>query len=220
MSGIVIAGVLIGAYALGSINWSYVIVRLFMGRDIRTLGSGNAGATNVLRTAGKGAGAAALVLDLGKGIIAVLGARALGAPPLVVAGAAVAVVLGHIYPVFFGFRGGKGVASAAGALGALAPLAFLGGLLVFAGVVAWRRYVSLGSVLAAVCIPVFIAIQLNLGGVVREGSWAIGAAACIAVLIVVRHRANLQRLRAGTEHRLGEKRAVALGEPPVGASGR
>jgi len=219
MSGWEIAAVLVGAYLLGSINWSYLIVRLFLGRDIRTLGSGNAGATNVLRTAGKGAGAAALVLDLGKGIVAVLGARALGAAAPVVAGAAVAVVLGHIYPIFFGFRGGKGVASAAGALGALAPLAFAGGLVVFAVIVAWRRYVSLGSVASAVSIPLFMALERSLGGTLHEGGWAIAAAAAIAVLIVVRHRANLVRLRAGTEHRLGEKKRAAVSEPPVGASG-
>ena len=119
MSGWAGLAIVAGAYALGSVPFSYLIVKLAKGRDVRTVGSGNAGATNVMRAAGKAAGAAALLLDCGKGVAAVTAARALGASGLVVGGAAVAVVAGHIYPVFLGFRGGKGVATASGALGAL-----------------------------------------------------------------------------------------------------
>jgi glycerol-3-phosphate acyltransferase PlsY len=211
---------ILAAYLLGSISWSYLIVRLLQGRDIRTVGSGNAGATNVLRTAGKGAGIAALVLDLGKGVAAVLGARAWDAPSGVVAGAALAVVLGHIYPIFFGFRGGKGVATAAGALATLAPASLAAGVLVFLAVVAWWRYVSLGSMIAAAVIPIFIALAQRFGWDTREGGWAIVAAAGIAVLVVVRHRANLGRLRAGTENRLGAKRRAAASSPPLEESPR
>src|SRR5262249_55669760 len=120
---IIVVALVAGAYLLGSISWSYLLVWLLQGRDVRTVGSGNAGATNAMRAAGKGVGVAVLLLDVGKGVAAIEVARALEAPPPVVGAAAVAVVLGHVYPVFFGFRGGKGVATSAGAMGALAPLA-------------------------------------------------------------------------------------------------
>jgi glycerol-3-phosphate acyltransferase PlsY len=200
------AAVVLGAYLLGSISWSYLIVKLTQGRDIRTVGSGNAGATNVMRAAGKAAGAAALVLDLGKGIAAVEGARALDAPAAVVAGAAVAVVLGHVFPVFFGFRGGKGVATAAGALGALAPAALVAALLVFAVLVAWKRYVSLGSVVTAALFPLLVWAAPRWTGGTAGGGWPVAAAAAIALVVIVRHRGNLRRLRLGTERRLGEPR--------------
>src|SRR4030095_11063293 len=111
----------VAAYFLGSIPWSYLIVRLLKGTDVRREGSGNVGATHVLRAAGKGAGLLALALDAAKGIVAVVVARRLGFGAAWVGGAAVAVVLGHVFPVFLGLRGGKGVATAAGALGSLAP---------------------------------------------------------------------------------------------------
>src|SRR5437588_11819101 len=97
------AAIVVSAYLLGSVPFSYLIVKLAKGRDVRTVGSGNAGATNVMRAAGKAAGAVALLLDVAKGIGAVAGARALGASPTVIGGAAVAVVLGHVFPVFLGF---------------------------------------------------------------------------------------------------------------------
>jgi glycerol-3-phosphate acyltransferase PlsY len=214
LSPLVATAWIIGSYLLGSISWSYLIVRFLQGSDIRTVGSGNAGATNVMRTAGKAAGAGALVLDVGKGLGAVLGARALGASAPFVAGAAVAVVLGHVYPVFFGFRGGKGVATAAGALGALAPWALVGAVVVFILVVASSRYVSLGSVLAAVLLPVLIAVAGEFGRGSAEGRWGVAAAAAIAVIVVVRHRANLLRLRQGTERRLGRRESTVA--EPVG----
>jgi glycerol-3-phosphate acyltransferase PlsY len=195
-----------GAYLLGSISFSYLIVRLLQGMDVRKVGSGNAGATNVLRTAGKGAGAAALVLDIGKGIAAVLVPRSLEAPPPVVAGAAVAVVLGHVFPVFLGFRGGKGVATSAGALGALAPVAMGLSLIVFLAVVAWKRYVSLGSIVTAAVFPLFAFIGHRLGWSEHGGGWLLLAAGAIALIIVLKHSANLERLRLGIEPRLGERR--------------
>ncbi|HVF59677.1 MAG TPA: glycerol-3-phosphate 1-O-acyltransferase PlsY [Thermoanaerobaculia bacterium] len=196
-----------GAYLLGSISFSYLIVRVLQGRDVRAVGSGNAGATNVLRTAGKLPGIAALVLDVAKGVAAVVAARSLDAPPPVVGLCAVAVVLGHVFPVFLGFRGGKGVATAAGAVGALAPLAMVAVLLLFAVVVAWSRYVSLGSVAAAVAFPVALAFGRAAGWIEADG-WVLAAGAAIAALIVWKHRSNLARLRAGRERRLGEGRAA------------
>lgn len=193
----------LGAYLLGSVSPSVLIVRLLQGLDVRTVGSGNAGATNVLRAAGKGPALLALALDIAKGVAAVVAARLLAAPPAVVGAAAVAVVLGHVFPVFFGLRGGKGVATAAGALGALSPLAMLMGLAVFFAVVTWKRYVSLASVVTAATFPVWIylAHRLGLGG--AGGGWLMLAAAAIALLVVLKHIPNLRRLLAGRELRLG-----------------
>jgi glycerol-3-phosphate acyltransferase PlsY len=210
--------VLAAAYLLGSISWSYLIVKLIQGRDVRTVGSGNAGATNVLRAAGKAPAAAALLLDLGKGVAAVAIARGIGAPPQVVGGAAVAVVLGHVFPVFLGFRGGKGVATAAGALGALAPAAMVAGLAIFAAVVAWKRYVSLGSVVTAAVFPLLVYVVQRMGWQTGDGGWLVLAAAAIAAIIVVRHAGNLRRLRQGTELRLGERRGGPGGDPAGGAA--
>jgi acyl phosphate:glycerol-3-phosphate acyltransferase len=182
-------------------------VRLLQGRDVRTVGSGNAGATNVLRASGLGAAVLALVLDLAKGLAAVLGTRLLEAPPPVVGGAAFAVVLGHVFPIFLGFRGGKGVATAAGALGALEPTAMLATLAVFMAVVAWKRYVSLGSIVAALVFPLLAWAGHRLGWIPDVTPSAVIASAAIAALVLFRHRSNLMRLRRGAEPRLGEKAA-------------
>ncbi len=143
----------------------------------------------------------------------------------VVGGAAVAVVLGHVFPVFFGFRGGKGVAPSAGALGTLAPAAMALGLVVFVAVVAWKRYVSLGSVVTAALIPLLMGLSLRLGWVVVPGGgggrWLLLPSTVIALIIIAGHAKNLRRLRQGTELRLGE-RGAEPGDPagPVGEGGR
>jgi acyl phosphate:glycerol-3-phosphate acyltransferase len=211
------AALVLAAYLWGSISWSYLIVRLAQGRDVRTVGSGNAGATNVMRAAGKAAGAGALLLDCGKGVAAVAVVRSLAAPQAVVAAAAVAVVVGHVFPVFLGFRGGKGVATAAGALGALQPAVLAADLLLFAAVVAWKRYVSLGSMSAAVGFPLLLLLAQRLGWVAPNGA-ALAAGAAIAVVVVWRHAANLQRLRRGVEPRLGGARPETA--MPAGDRGR
>jgi len=211
------AAIVVGSYLLGSISFSYLIVRLLQGRDVRTVGSGNAGATNVMRAAGKAPGIAALVLDVAKGVTAVVVARALAAPPAVVGAAAAAVVLGHVFPIFLGFRGGKGVATAAGALGALAPPAMALALVVFVAVVAWKRYVSLGSISAALAFPLFVWVLSRQGMLTRAGesqeTALTVAGLAIALLVVIKHSGNLRRLRAGTESRLGERRAASTGQP-------
>jgi acyl phosphate:glycerol-3-phosphate acyltransferase len=200
-----------GAYLLGSVSFSVVIVKLIQGLDVRSVGSGNAGATNVLRAAGRRAGVAVLALDITKGVTAVVVPRILDAPAGVVGSAAVAVVVGHVYPVFFGFRGGKGVATSAGALGALAPLAMALGIVLFVLVVAWKHYVSLGSIVTAAAFPFLAWACYRLGWSGYGGPWLLASAAAIALLIVLRHRGNLHRLRLGTEPRLAEARPEGSG---------
>ncbi len=202
------------AYLLGSIPFSYLIVKFAKGRDVRTVGSGNAGATNVMRAAGKAAGVVALLLDCGKGVTAVAAARGMGAAPWVVGAAAAAVVAGHVFPVFLGFRGGKGVATAAGALGALEPAVMAACLVLFVLVVAWKRIISLGSMVAASAFPLLLLAGARLGWLRPLGAWPVAAAFAIVALIVVRHAANIERLRQGIEPRLGDRRRPAAPVPP------
>jgi glycerol-3-phosphate acyltransferase PlsY len=201
-----IAGIVVLAYLIGSIPFSFLIVKLVAHEDVRRVGSGNVGATNAMRAAGKAAGVAALLLDVAKGVAAVLIARRLGAAPGVVGAAAVAVVLGHCYPVWLGFRGGKGVATSAGAMGALAPPAMVMTLIAFLAVVSWKRYVSLGSMVAASLFPLFTYASQRLGWEDPEPRLLL-AGVLIALIVVVKHRSNLERLRQGVEPRLGERRA-------------
>lgn len=200
-----------GAYLLGSISFSTLIVRVLKGIDIRTVGSGNAGATNVLRVAGKGPAALAFLLDAGKGAAGVLLARWLAAPVWVVGLVGLAAVLGHMYPVFFGFRGGKGVATAAGTLALLVPWATAICLGLFVVVLAWKRYVSLGSITVATACPLLV-LALGWSGRMEAGwGWLAAATAAIGLLIVVKHRANLERLFAGNESKIGSRAKV---DPP------
>lgn len=200
------AGIVILAYLLGSIPFSFLIVKLVARKDVRSVGSGNVGATNAARTAGKAVGAAALVLDVAKGLAAVLIARWLGAPPALLGAAAVAAILGHCFPVWLGFRGGKGVATSAGAMGALAPPATVLTLIVCLGVIAWKRYMSLGSVAAAAGFPLLVWTTQRLGWQERDPGLLL-CAVLIGLIIIVQHRSNLKRLRQGIEPRLGERRA-------------
>jgi acyl phosphate:glycerol-3-phosphate acyltransferase len=195
----------LGAYLLGAVSFSLLIVKARQGVDIRTVGSGNAGATNVLRTAGVKPALAVLCLDVAKGAGPVVAARALDAPGPVVGATAVAAVVGHVLPAYYGFRGGKGVATATGALAPLAPWAALAAAGVFALVVAATRYVSLASIGALGSFPVLV----YAGG--RAGwwpapAWLLSSAVAVAVLVAVMHRANVRRLLDGSEHRLGEHR--------------
>lgn len=194
------AAALVGlAYLLGSISFAVLLVRLRSGRDIRSEGSGNAGATNVLRAHGKSLALAVAALDVAKGAVPVLLVRAVTADPKYAAAAAFAAVLGHVFPIFYGFRGGKGVATAVGAFAALAPLPLLVCLGIFIVVVALTRYVSLGSVVSMALLPAVC------GAVFHSPRPVVFAAAATAVLIVVKHRDNLRRLARGEERRLGRK---------------
>ncbi len=186
------------AYLIGSIPFSFLVARAFGVRDVREVGSGNVGATNVLRSAGKAAGALALLLDIGKGAgaSALAGRLAPGEAGLPAA-AAVAAVVGHMYPVWLRFHGGKGVATGLGAFAPLAPLAALGAVAVFGLTALSTRVVSLGSVAGGVALA---GIALALRG---PDPVAI-AAAVTAALVVFRHRSNLRRILGGTERRMGQ----------------
>ena len=199
---------LAGAYLVGAIPFSWAVVRLVSGKDVRRVGSGNVGATNAMRAAGKGAGALALLLDVGKGVAPVLAARSLQAPPVVVSCVAALAVLGHVYSPFLGFSGGKGVATGAGALGALAPAAAGLAALVFLATVVWKRYVSLASIAAVAAFPLFVLLQLVAGGdgLRRADLPFLVSSTLVPALIVWRHRGNIVRLRAGVERRLGSRR--------------
>lgn len=200
----------VAAYLVGSISFSYLIVRLRQGVDVRTRGSGNAGATNVLRVAGPGPAVAALLLDVAKGVAPVLVARRLGADAWIVGATGIAAVLGHVFPLYHGLRGGKGVATAAGALGTLAPVPGLLAIATFALVVTATRYVSLGSITAAALYPFLVGLAARLGWIdARPGELAplVACTAAIAAVVLWKHRSNVARLRQGTERRLGERRA-------------
>ena len=183
------------AYLLGSIPFGYLIVRSKGAGDIRQTGSGGTGATNVSRRAGKAAGVLTLLLDAAKGCVAVLIAKSFSGDDWVIAVAAIAALVGHIFPVWLGFRGGKGVATGVGIFLVLAPLPLLCGGVVFVAIVLLTRYVSLGSITAAILIPVLVWLQF-------DSQPLLTAAVIGAALIVFAHRGNIQRLAAGTESRI------------------
>lgn len=192
--------VLVGLLA-GSIPFGYLAGRSLQGIDLRNVGSGGTGATNVLRTLGKKASATILILDFLKGLLPVLAARWLGVDEWWVAAVAVAAVVGHCWSPFIGFKGGKGVATGGGAAIALFPPILL--IIPVILLIIWRsRYVSLGSLVGA-ALAVALAVASALAG---QLSWAyvLGIVA-IAAVIVFRHRDNINRLRTGNERKLGQK---------------
>lgn len=194
--------IVVVAYLIGSIPFGYLIVRKKIGADIRQTGSGGTGATNVSRRAGKAAGVLTLLLDAAKGSVAVLIAKALTGDDWVVAAAAIAALVGHIFPVWLGFRGGKGVATGVGIFIVLAPVAVLCAGVMFVAIVAVTRYVSLGSIVAAVLIPVFVWLQSVFVVPVFDLRPLLAAAVLGAALIVFAHRGNIQRLASGTESQI------------------
>ena len=191
------------AYLLGSIPFGYLIVRWQRGIDVRATGSGSIGATNVMRNLGVLGFVATFILDAGKGLLVVLLASKMTLQnPTWVAAAAFAAVLGHCFPVWLRFRGGKGVATGVGVFIAIAPWQVVLVLVIFAVVVAIWRYISLGSIVATAAFPVLVylmkqpPIQVVLG------------AAGAALVIIARHHANIVRLLKGTESKVGQKKAV------------
>lgn len=187
------------AYLIGGLPFGYWFVRLSCGKDIRTLGSGNIGATNVHRSAGGKAGLLVLILDVFKGLLAVWLTEVISRDDLrAMAISAVCVMLGHCYPVFLRFRGGKAVACFIGAFGYLAPLALAITAVVFFATFALTRYVSLSSIVGAIVFPV-------AAWLTRSPQVVTIAATLAAVVIVYRHHANIARLRAGTEPRFALK---------------
>lgn len=187
------------AYLLGSIPFGYLLVRIFRKEDIREKGSGNIGATNVARSGAKGLGLATLSLDLMKGLAAVLLARHLapGNDDVAMA-AAIAAVLGHVFPVWLGFRGGKGVATALGAFLALTWPSGAGAVLVFLVVFAISRYVSLASILASISLPIFAWYFLHPWTPVMAFGFLF-----LPLLVILKHHGNIHRLLSGTESRFG-----------------
>jgi glycerol-3-phosphate acyltransferase PlsY len=203
---------LVVAYLLGSLSGSLLLGRL-RGLDIRRHGSGNAGGTNAWRVGGWRFALAFIVIDVGKGALAtLLGSWFVGSPaiahpdvPTQMAACGFAAVIGHCWPVFFGFRGGKGAGTAVGAVLILSPFTALVMFVIWLLVIAGSRYVGLATVLAALAFPTFV-VGLDLVGHVQHESLLIFSVA-IAALIVATHRTNLARMLARTEPRVGRGRA-------------
>ena len=199
------------SYLLGSIPFGYILVRVFQGIDVRSIGSGNIGATNVARTGGKGLAIATLALDVFKGWLPVF--LVLTVPGIPVTGpaqlhtlatfAALVAVLGHMFPVWLGFKGGKGVATGLGVFLALAPKVVLIPVVLFLAIVVFTRYVSLGSILAAAVFPI------ALWWLDRDAfpAPALAMVVAVALLVIIRHHQNIGRLLAGTESRFGARKA-------------
>lgn len=203
-------GVLALAYLVGSIPFGFLLVRFVRKEDIRSVGSGNIGATNVARAGSKKLGVLTLLLDLSKGLVVVLLARSLapgnpGAPSDLAVGAGIAAVVGHVFPVWLGFRGGKGVATALGVFLALTPRAALAMVAVFALVFTVSRVVSLASLAAAVLLP-----PLAMVLVPDRSPVFLGGIIFLALLIIVKHHANIARLMRGIEPKFGSKRDVSV----------
>jgi len=202
-------------YLLGSIPVGYVLMRLFRHEDVRSVGSGNIGATNVLRSGGTGLGAATFLLDMLKGCSAVYFGALLGlllAPDMRVrnlqAAAALAAVLGHMFPVWLKFKGGKGVATGFGVFLVAAPTSALAAITVFAVVLLLTRYVSLASILGAASFPMF-AWMLVKGD---RPPFFITVQFVVALLIIAKHHQNIRRLLSGTESRFGSSSKQKRGQ--------
>ena len=191
------AAVVLAAYLIGSIPFALILARRW-GADLRQVGSGNLGAANVMRASGVAAGVLVAALDIAKGAASVWLADRVGGDAALPAAAGLAAIVGHVYPVWLRFRGGKGVATACGVFSMLTPLAVPPALAIFAAVVWFTQYVSLGSVLASLAVPpIAYALGSPAPGVI--------AAAAASALIVFRHRSNVSRMWLGTERRVGAR---------------
>jgi len=193
---------LVGVYLIGSIPIGFLVARAAGGFDIRGKGSGNIGATNVLRTLGPVPAVLTLLGDVAKGYVAVRAAEVIGPEPVWGAAGAMLAIVGNCWPVFLRFKGGKGVATALGAFLALTPMATLLAMAVWIVLTAAFRYVSLASILA--CVGLAVAAWL-FG---YTPTYAV-AAGCAAAVIIWRHHENVKRLLLGTERRLGERTTTA-----------
>jgi glycerol-3-phosphate acyltransferase PlsY len=187
--------VVLTGYVIGSVPFALLLARRW-GTDLRRVGSGNLGAANVLRATGITPGVLVAVLDIAKGAASVAVARRMGADASSVAMAGLAAILGHIYPIWLRFRGGKGVATACGVFSVLTPVAVPPAIAAFIVTVWVTKYVSLGSVVASLALP-------TIAYAVGDPAPALAAACAAAGLIIFRHRSNLARVRTGTERRLG-----------------
>ena len=188
----------LGGYLVGTIPFALLLTRRMGGTDVRRVGSGNVGAANVLRAANMPVALCVMVLDVGKGCAAVLLARGMGASEAAIAAVGAAAVVGHVFPVWLRFQGGKGVATACGVFWVLAPEATALALVAFTGVVWLTRYVSMGSMVAAVVLAA--AVYFN-----GEAHAVVVCAVAVATLVLYRHRANMARLHAGSERRIRQR---------------
>jgi glycerol-3-phosphate acyltransferase PlsY len=186
----------VAAYLIGSVPFALILARRWGAADLRRVGSGNLGAANVMRASGVTAGVLVAVLDMAKGAAGVFVAARFSDNAVAPAAAGVAAIVGHIYPIWLRFRGGKGVATACGVFSMLTPIAVPPALAIFLFTVALTKYISLGSLLATIALP-------TLAYAMGSPAPAVGAAIGAAAIIVFRHRSNMTRLRAGTERRLG-----------------
>lgn len=208
---------LLFSYLIGSLNSAIIVCRIWKKKDIRDYGSNNAGLTNVLRVFGKGPALATLLCDLAKGILSVVICRLVvtnlfdvtffGEDKFIGYVAGIAVMLGHIFPIFYGFHGGKGVLIAATTLITIDPLTCLFSVCVFAIVLACTKYVSLGSISAAYAYPIFTFVTQTFiykqeNGVIPNTIMAL----LIAIIITYMHKPNIQRLKNGTENKFGQKK--------------
>jgi glycerol-3-phosphate acyltransferase PlsY len=215
MLSLSLAAAAVAGYLAGAVPFGVVVARGFYGVDPRRAGSGNIGATNVFRLLGPIPGVAVLALDFAKGFFPALAARRLAAPSGAEAAAlaaGLAAVIGHVFPLTLGFRGGKGVATGAGALAALAPAPTAIAALVWGLVLATTRYVSLASISAAVALPAAIAALEGRAALAPGRRSLLAVATLAATLVIARHRTNLRRIFAGNEPRVGRRKEG--GEPP------
>ncbi len=196
---------LVGSYLLGSVPFAYLMARARKGVDLRRVGSGNPGATNVLRVAGPVAALVALALDAGKGYLPTLAGRALDVPPWLLGGMGLAAVLGHAFSLFLRFRGGKGVATAAGFFAGVSLPAVALSLLVFVAFVSWKRYVSLGSITGVASFPLLMFLASRWGWIREVPAPLLVSAVVTAAFIVFLHAANIRRILDGTEPKLGQR---------------
>ena len=188
------------AYLLGSISWGYMLLRWKMGVDVRDYGSGRTGMSNVLRTGGAKAAAAVLTLDVAKGVMAVILARVVIGTTAAEVAAALIALMGHNWPVFLQFKGGRGILTALGCLAIMAPVAAILATATFLAITAWSRYISLGSVIG-VMIGAISVLALALAGLHSNTYMVYGFIAC--AMIIWQHRDNIRRIRQGSERRLG-----------------
>jgi len=190
--------IILVAYLIGSIPFALLMARRWSAADLRLVGSGNLGAANVMRLSGVTAGVLVALLDMTKGVASVWLAERFATNGAAPAAAGVAAIVGHIYPVWLRFRGGKGVATACGVFSVLTPLALPPALAIFLGTVWITKYISLGSVLASLALP-------PLAYATGSPAPTVASAGAAAALIIFRHRSNVARLRARTERRVGAR---------------
>lgn len=192
------------SYLIGSISFSYLISKKIAGIDIRSHGSGNAGATNTLRVLGKGPGIAVLILDAGKGLLAMGITHVLTGDPLAYAVSGLFAIAGHNWPIFFGFRGGKGIATTLGVSLGFSPLAFLIAAVTAVVTIYVTRYVSLGSLLLVTILPIVMYL-------LDKPASFVWTSLILAIFAYIRHYDNIRNLLSGKERKLGDKSYRKLG---------